>query len=447
MSNYVAHTEAGELSTIAILQAARAAEEKAKSWMLRAWLLCGVFFMTLPGTLLGFSNLLAIGRHHGLAALPPAWIQGHGHAQVFGWIGSFVLGIGFYSQPVRNRAALHRQLASLLLWEPGVLLRWFASIYAWHWRLLAPLSVAMECASMLLFLASARHHKRPKPAADAPARSMPMWMIAVLASTAGFAAMVLFDAIECVRLAIAGVTPAFPHALDQRYLVLMGWGFLAPVVWGFSARWLPVLLGLPPLRQRFFGWALALDAAGVLAGLMGAAQAAVLLLAGSALGCVLGLGIFAHPVAPARTRDVSASFPFFARITYLWLLLAAGLGIWAAWADHWGGIWGASRHALTVGFAATMVFTIGPRILPNFAGFVRIFSRRLMFAALFLLQLGCTLRVGSEPLAYEHIAPFAWKLLPVSGVLELSAVLLFAANLLLTLTLGQSAFHEPPKRA
>ena len=29
----------------------------------------------------------------------PAWLQAHGHAQVFGWIGSFIFGIGFYSIP------------------------------------------------------------------------------------------------------------------------------------------------------------------------------------------------------------------------------------------------------------------------------------------------------------------------------------------------------------
>jgi uncharacterized protein involved in response to NO len=44
------------------------------------------------------------------------------------------------------------------------------------------------------------------------------------------------------------------------------------------------------------------------------------------------------------------------------------MSVWAAIADQHGGIWGASRHALTVGFAATMVFAIGPRILPHFAG-------------------------------------------------------------------------------
>ena len=63
------------------------ARERLKSMMLRAWILAGIFFMALPGTLLGFSNLMAISAHHGAGSLPAAWLEGHGHAQVFGWIG------------------------------------------------------------------------------------------------------------------------------------------------------------------------------------------------------------------------------------------------------------------------------------------------------------------------------------------------------------------------
>ena len=48
--------------------------ERNKSWMLRAWILSGIFFMALPGTLLGFSNLKEISAHHGLGSMPPAWI-------------------------------------------------------------------------------------------------------------------------------------------------------------------------------------------------------------------------------------------------------------------------------------------------------------------------------------------------------------------------------------
>jgi hypothetical protein len=95
------------------------AAERQKSMLLRAWILSGLFFMALPGTLLGFSNLMAISTHHGLGTLPASWMEGHGHAQMFGWIGSFILGIGFYSQPARGRSANRLQLGCFILWTFG----------------------------------------------------------------------------------------------------------------------------------------------------------------------------------------------------------------------------------------------------------------------------------------------------------------------------------------
>jgi hypothetical protein len=58
-------------------------------------------------------------------------------------------------------------------------------------------------------------------------------------------------------------------------------------------------------------------------------------------------------------RSTHTSFPIFARVPYLWLAIAGLMCVWAAFCDVHGGIWGASRHALTVGFAATMIFAIG----------------------------------------------------------------------------------------
>jgi tRNA U34 5-methylaminomethyl-2-thiouridine-forming methyltransferase MnmC len=41
-------------------------------------------------------------------------------------------------------------------------------------------------------------------------------------------------------LALCGAAPELSAEIDQRILALQTWGFLAPFVWGFSARWLPV---------------------------------------------------------------------------------------------------------------------------------------------------------------------------------------------------------------
>lgn len=419
------------------------ARERQKSLMLRAWIVAGLFFMALPGTLLGFSNLMAIANHHGLGALSPAWIQGHGHAQVFGWIGSFILGIGFYSQPSKDRSVIRLPLTCFVLWTLGVALRWFASIYGWHWRILLPLSAAMELGAMQLFLVAASHHKLPDPGSKSASKPrVELWMTTVLVGTAGFAVAIFFNLVECIRLALAGAAPAFPHGLDQRYLVLLAWGFIVPFVWGFSARWLPTFLAVPRPNAQWMRAALALLIAGVLAGLADSAIAATVLLLLSAAIIAPALHLLERPQGKAKVQGIHPSFPVFARLSYLWLTIAAGLGVWAALADQHGGIWGASRHALTVGFAANMVLTIGPRILPHFTGVRALFSKQLMFASLLLLQLGCSLRVFSEPLAYEGIAHFAWNTLPISGCLELSAILLFALNMGLTVLAGKSAFAE-----
>src|SRR6185312_906974 len=71
--------------------------EHAMQRVLKAWIITGLLFMLLPGTFFGVWNLIGISSGETMMAIPPAWLQAHGHAQVFGWVGSFILGIGFYS--------------------------------------------------------------------------------------------------------------------------------------------------------------------------------------------------------------------------------------------------------------------------------------------------------------------------------------------------------------
>ncbi len=106
----------------------------------------------------------------------------------------------------------------------------------------------------------------------------------------------------------------------------------------------------------------------MLIGVTGLPKLATILFAISAVAIGLALRFAERPHGSAITQGIHPSFSIFARLPYAWLIVAASMSVWAAFADVHGGIWGASRHALTVGFAATMVFAIGPRILPHFAG-------------------------------------------------------------------------------
>ena len=95
MASFVAVDEIRTAHEPAILLKAR--EESAQRLMM-AYAITGLFFMLLPGTFLGVWNLISISDGHA-SAISTAWIQAHGHAQIFGWIGTFILGIGFYSIP------------------------------------------------------------------------------------------------------------------------------------------------------------------------------------------------------------------------------------------------------------------------------------------------------------------------------------------------------------
>lgn len=262
----------------------------------------------------------------------------------------------------------------------------------------------------------------------------------MLIGTAGFGVGLLMNLAGSIYLSTQAPAPAFPAAFDGRFLALLAYGFIVPTVWGFSARWLPVFLGLRPLAARYLKLALLLSISGVILAQAGSFHTAPWFFAAAAISSVAALHLFRSAERPAKIAGVHASFPVFIRIAYAWLVIATVLGICAAYLDHANGWVGAARHALTVGFIATMVFSIGQRVLPAFSGMRILYSPRLMLTCLVLLNVGCTLRVSSEVVAYEGYWAPAWNLLPLSAVCELAAVTVFAANLLLTFK--QPAAHE-----
>src|SRR5579883_790182 len=316
--------------------------------LLRVYIATGLLFMLLPGTFLGVWNLLSISAEHTVESLSPAWLQAHGHAQIFGWLGTFIIGIGYYSLTKMGNVmpfAVRRGWASWGLWTGGIALRWLANVTEWNWRVLLPLSAACQLVAFGIFYFTVRNHKPATPAAERKAPAA--WTILVIASTLAFLLALVINQLESTWLAFHAAHPEIPHRLDQRYLFVAGWGFPVLAVWGFSGRWLPVFVGLRDPQGRKLLLALGLLCTGLVGAVTGHFQfATIVLFAASALAAD-GLNVFRRSLKPAKTLGVSPVFPYFTRIAYGWLLMAATLGIYAAKSDHNGGIWGASRHALT----------------------------------------------------------------------------------------------------
>jgi len=424
------------------MQAARL-RESSLSRLLIAYVSSGLLFMLLPGTFLGVWNLLQISGSRTAGFISPSWLQAHGHAQVFGWIGSFILGIGFYSIPkfaAGTGPAFRAAWACWAMWTIGVALRWLGNVYLWQWRLLLPVSAMLELVAFLVFFRFVSAH-RPESSSG---NRLPSWVWVVICASLGLFATLAVNLGLAVKLAFYGATPAFPHVIDQHYLTLLAWGFLVPFVWGFSAKWLSVFLGLKPARPRLLSAALGIGFAGIALTFAGFGDTAAVLFVIAAVLAVAALRIFESARSEPKTRGVHPGFPYFVRSAYAWLLMASLLGVGAALWDHSGGIWGASRHALTVGFIAVMVLSIGQRILPAFAAMRLLWSTRLMFVSILLLTVGCALRVPCELVAYEAHRNWAWSLLPVSAVLELAGITVFAVNVFGTFVLEPRHSHKQP---
>lgn len=419
------------------------AREAALSRLLMAFISTGLFFMLFPGTFLGVWNLLQISGRESVGSISPAWLQAHGHAQVFGWVGSFILGIGFYSIPKLREGAKTPFLGAWVcwaMWTVGAAMRWWANVYLWHWRALLPSSALLELAAFLSFFRAVSRHR----AVDSGKQKLDPWIWVVINASVGLLAVLVTNLAGCIYVSIRGTTPAFPHLFDQRFLVLLAWGFLVPFVWGFSAKWMSVFLGLQPLRSNWLLTAVGVNLFGLILALSGHLAASSWLFVMGAGLAVTALRMFEPAVNEPKTRGIHSSFPLFIRLAYLWLLIAAALGVAASRWDTSGGIWGASRHALTVGFISIMILCVGQRVLPAFAGMRILWSTKLMFLALLTLTSGCTLRVSCEVLAYQEYASWAWKVLPASALLELAALTLFAVNLMGTFALQPShAVKEP----
>jgi hypothetical protein len=371
---------------------------------------------------LGVWNLVGISSQQELTAVSTAWIQAHGHAQFFGWVGTFIFGISLYTLP-KFRGALCRSIplgwVIWLLWAGGVGLRWFAGIqsgiHPWEFRLSAALE--LTAAALLVWEVTPAGPKH---------RTRQAWETPVFF---GLGALCVLLGWQLLLTMSPLISLALPATSDRILISLAIWAFASPVVVGYCAKFFPGLLGTPPAN----GNGLRLAAILLVVGCAGFTVEEPLLAAGATVMAsvlaIWSLRLFRPQAGQPKTSGVYERYPDFIRLAYIWLLLAAVLGFGVPRP----GLLGASRHAFTVGFLATLILAIGPRILPSFLNSRELRSPRLMGASLILITAGCVLRVISEPLAYGGIVSIAWKTLPASAFAELAGVFLFGFNLAMSI--------------
>ncbi len=403
--------------------------------MLGAFIVTGLFFFVLPGTLLGVWNLLNIATHQSAKAPATAWIQAHGQAQLFGWVGSFILGISLYVLPKfrgRSLRSFGRAWAAWALWTLGVGWHWFGVVYAWRWReaLIGSGVLELSAYAVTLWVLFAPG-RASRPGEKRVPGDLGSWL--GIFGFLGLGLTLTANLALSLHVALGSSSPAYPLVGDNVFLLLALWAFVAPVAWGYSSRLVTIFLGLKQPVRGAAPWLGAGILAIVICSIARWFFAVHLLAIATTAYAIWALRVFHPAVRPAKRAGVYKPYTAFVRLSFVWLAIASILGLVSALVPTMPGFGGASRHAMTVGFVALLIFAIAPRMLPSFLNGRELSSPRLMGASLWLLTIGCAFRVSSESVAYSAAGGLAWTLLPVSAYIELSAVLVFALNLALTL--------------
>ncbi|GHO83613.1 hypothetical protein [Dictyobacter formicarum] len=418
-------------------------------------------------------------------AIPPgmwweAVVQAHGHLQLYGWAGLFVLGIALHFFPRLCGAPLAGArflpwllgiaIVSLILRavsQPGLIM-----VDAPAWRLMLVNSGLFEVIAIggILFLIGVTARRGP------PAKTRPAYWSVLPFFVGAFCSSGIASIVNLLNVVQAAQGSGLALYRSDALNVTLGlFGFLVPIALAMSARSLPMyaeLDGFPrralwPLSGTYFT-GLALMSVGtannlpqfwanIIGGLgMLLTGGVVLLFVGTFLRLMRKRGRLPQRVAQLAPKPVALAQSYKKQIkkeqanygpfvglvasSYLWALLGAllllidGLSLLATGSAPVA--IDAIRHSFAIGFIALLICGIAPRMLPSFSG-CQIVSPRLVSATLWLGNAAVVLRVSPLLLSpFIHSAQgyaLSTILMGLSGPCGLALAICLTINLWPTL--------------
>ena len=430
----------------------------------------------------GFGAALVAARalQWNLGAWWIATVQAHGHAQLFGWVGLFVLGVGLFFLPrLRGTVLARAQLApwALACFVVGITLHAlsqpllailaaqnalesFWGVLGRSGLLFSGMVEAVGTALIVAMLVSSFRRARPL-APNAPILPVRPYLATAFIS---FALAIILNAALAIDTALRG-SYVYLSAWDDALTHLMIMGFMIPVALALSIRNLPLFLRLafPPKRElapilASYVAGLSLRLTEQLFGIRIAGLGAIL--EGGALLCFIWsfdvllrrkppwiVSRITPPPDYVETRKPTRKhYPDYGEFGRFELLIISAYA-WLAFASIVAILNGAfqliaatalfhpdvERHAITVGFITLLIFGMAVRMLPGFGGKTRVASPRLVLATFWLGNAAALFRVA--PLFAPDLIG-AKVALASSGAIAWLAVACLAINLWLTRRIG-----------
>ena len=418
--------------------------------------LAGMAVVLTAGAAWGVALLAKIGAAGSFTEISVHEVNAHGHAQITGWVGLFVMGFAYRTFPRMWEAALPAPRLAVGVWLAALLsIALRSTAMALH---TAPWSLAthragtfLEWSAVIGFVGQLLLTWRRGGAIVRPSTGF------ILAALAAFALQSALSGWHTDRLLRAASRDELLHQIATfqaplRDLQIHGRAML--MIFGVGLHRFPYLLGVTEVKPARAWSALALMLAAL------AFETSLFTgyrLAGNrALASALILPWTLWPVAawliagswrlwrPLQERGGGTRLAKFVRAAFLWLFVSLAMLLLSPLYRVWSGIpfshayYGAVRHAITVGFISMMIVGMAARTVPRLRG---LDPRPLpaLWSVFLLLNIGCLLRVAFQVSTDWHSGFF--PLLALSGALEWTALALWSAHLLAVM-LGLGRYRD-----
>ena len=416
----------------------------------RPFFTAGILTVLTAGATWGAWLLVKIGWAGSFFSSNIQDINAHGQAQIYGWMGLFIMGFAYQAFPRKwhtELAAPPLAAAALAAMIAGIALRTVGMVLSDGWGGGVAVSVAgcaLQLAAIVVFTGQMLITFRHSLVKIEP------YIGFIFSATFWFVAMAALDLWNTyTTLTAPGRAELLWHVATYqaplRDMQIHGLGLL--MILGVAIRIFPGLYRLPPVPTRRAWWALAVLNLAVVGECVlfvvyrwtGNHVLAALLMIPWIMLCV-GVAMLALPWRlwrPFEVRDRSGKF---IRAAFAWLALSLLMLLALPAHLHLSGMpfshayYGAIRHAVTVGFVSMMIVGVASKIVPALGG---LDTRKLspLTGPFILLNLGCFLRVTFQTLT--DFFPSFFTVLGISGTLEVTALAWWGIGLILVMRAGK----------
>ncbi|MCC6487653.1 MAG: DUF1858 domain-containing protein [Candidatus Hydrogenedentes bacterium] len=412
----------------------------------------GIAVALTLGAVWGAFLLIRIALSGSFTAVGIHEVNAHGHAQIFGWVGLFVMGFAYQAFPRFKHTSLahpHVALTTLWLMLAGIVVRSTSQALLPYAPWTAGAGVAgsvLEIVAIGLFIGIIW---RTLSSTGQPFAFYEYYILCALGwfFTQAVYETVYFAATAAAtdRAALLGLVATWQAPLRDIQIH----GFALLIILGVSLRMFHNLYGFTEPNRRASLAALILLNAAVIGESVGfvlmrtAGHAwtalwygSVIVLAATVAALVCGWHIYRPAPEPNRSLK-------YLRTAYGWLFLSLAMlvalplyqfGLLRAFApdseaaqigfSH--AYYGAIRHAITVGFVSLMIVGVAARIVPTLKGIDSNGLNRLWLPFV-LINTGCAMRVGFQTLT--DFTDIAFPITGVSGILEVSGLTVWGIHL------------------